>query len=135
MSPCDRIMPGEKRLTESHRSVHQKKYDVASFTAMLKAWYAFRIEYLVALFFVKISILAFYRRLSPARWFQLAIKIMAGFVTAFTLSLVLVTVRALRRTHSQTRMFLLFYADAVRKTWKGLCVSQRPKARVGTHVP
>ena len=58
----------------------------------LKVWYAFEIEYVVAVFFVKISILAFYRRLSPAPRFQLAIKIVIGVITAFTVTMVFVNV-------------------------------------------
>ena len=84
-------------------SVHQKKYDPGMFTGQLKAWFAYRIEYFTALFFVKISILAFYRRLTPAPEFQLAIKVVAAVVATFTMSMVLVIVRALCKTLPQAR--------------------------------
>ena len=61
----------------------------------LKTWTVYNIEYLVTLFFVKISILAFYRRLSPAQGFQRAIKIVAGVVTVFSLIMVFVYVKFL----------------------------------------
>ena len=71
----------------------------------MKVWYAFQIEYPFAVFLVKMSILAFYRRLSPAQRFQLAIKIVAGFVTAFTVAMVFVNVKALHK-HSGSLVLL-----------------------------
>ena len=88
------------------------------FTEQLKAWFAYRIEYFTALFFVKISILAFYRRLTPAPEFQLAIKVVAAVVATFTMSMVLVIVRALCKTLPGP--VDSFYANAVRETGKGL---------------
>lgn len=51
--------------------------------------------YLITLFFVKMSILAFYRRLSPAQGYHLAIKLTAGAVTVFTIAMVFVNVSLL----------------------------------------
>ncbi|PWW79825.1 hypothetical protein C7212DRAFT_157847, partial [Tuber magnatum] len=56
----------------------------------LKVWYVYQIVYLITLFFVKISILAFYRRLSPALGYQTAIKVVAGAVTVYTIAMVFV---------------------------------------------
>lgn len=61
----------------------------------LKVWYIYQMLYLITLFFVKMSILAFYRRLSPAQGYHLAIKITAGLVTVFTISMVFVNVSLL----------------------------------------
>ena len=58
----------------------------------MKVWYAFQIEYPVAVFLVKMSILAFYRRLSPVSRLQLAVKIMVGVVTVYTVTLLLLNV-------------------------------------------
>lgn len=58
----------------------------------MKVWYVYQLQYLIALFFVKISILAFYRRLSPARRYQTAIKVVAAAVTIYTIAMVLVNV-------------------------------------------
>ena len=52
----------------------------------------YQMEYLIAIFFVKMSILAFYRRLSPAPGFQLAIKIIAGAIIVYTVVAVFVNV-------------------------------------------
>ena len=71
----------------------------------LKTWNSYNIEYLVTLFFIKISILAFYRRLSPAQGLQLAIKIVAGVVTAFSLIMVFIYVMFLAK-HPRARWFL-----------------------------
>ncbi|CUS06728.1 unnamed protein product [Tuber aestivum] len=60
------------------------------FVKTLKVWYAYQIVYLIALFFVKISILAFYRRLSPAQGYQTAIKVVAAAVTVYTIAMVFV---------------------------------------------
>ncbi|RPB06159.1 hypothetical protein L873DRAFT_1839613 [Choiromyces venosus 120613-1] len=60
------------------------------FVKSLKAWYVYQLEYLITLFFVKISILAFYRRLSPAQGFQTAIKVVAISVTIYTTAMVFV---------------------------------------------
>jgi hypothetical protein len=59
---------------------------------MLKLWYAYQLQYLVTLFFIKISILAFYRRLSPVKGYQLAVRAVAGVVTAYTIVMVFVNV-------------------------------------------
>lgn len=58
-------------------------------------WYIYQMLYLITLFFVKMSILAFYRRLSPAQGYHLAIKITAGAVTVFTIAMVFVNVSLL----------------------------------------
>ncbi|KAG0635769.1 hypothetical protein HOY80DRAFT_910196 [Tuber brumale] len=60
------------------------------FVKTLKVWYVYQLEYLITLFFVKISILAFYRRLSPAQGYQTAIKVVAVAVTIYTIAMVLV---------------------------------------------
>ncbi|KAH8150901.1 uncharacterized protein LAJ45_05083 [Morchella importuna] len=60
------------------------------FVGTLKVWYIYQMLYLITLFFVKMSILAFYRRLSPAQGYHLAIKITAGAVTVFTIAMVFV---------------------------------------------
>lgn len=46
----------------------------------------------MTLFYVKFSILAFYRRLSPAPGYQLALQITGAFVAVFTVVMILVTV-------------------------------------------
>ena len=89
----------------------------------LKTWYAFQIQYLLTLFFVKISILAFYRRLSPAKGFQIAIKIVAGFVTVFTVTMVSASVKVPRKTLGLVDPL---YADAVRKSGKSFPCSKLP---------
>lgn len=50
--------------------------------------------YLATLFYVKISILAFYRRLSPARGYQIALKLCGTAVALYTVGMILVNVSA-----------------------------------------
>jgi len=71
---------------------HMKElpFTPAFFVKTLKVWYVYQLEYLITLFFVKISILAFYRRLSPERRYQTAIKVVAAAVTIYTIAMVLV---------------------------------------------
>ena len=66
--------------------------DAAKFVGAMKVWYVFQIEYPVAVFLAKMSILAFYQRLSPVSRLQLATKIVAGVVTVYTVTLVLLNV-------------------------------------------
>ena len=72
-----------------------------------KSWYAYNIQYLIAVFFVKISILAFYQRLSHGLGFQLAIKIVAGIIMTFTVSLLFAYVIVLRKTNSLSIRFFM----------------------------
>lgn len=62
------------------------------YVGTLKVWYIYNILYLLTLFYVKFSILAFYRRLSPSRGYQLALKITGGLVAVYTVTMLLVTV-------------------------------------------
>lgn len=78
----------------------------------LEYWYSFQIIYPVVLFMVKMSILALYHRLFPSKQFRMAVRIailsesnaqsltansqiyvVAGFITAITLTSVFVHVR------------------------------------------
>lgn len=58
----------------------------------LKVWYIYNILYLLTLFYVKFSILAYYRWLSPSRGYQLALKITGGLVVVYTITMLLFTV-------------------------------------------
>ncbi|RPB15314.1 hypothetical protein P167DRAFT_533503, partial [Morchella conica CCBAS932] len=58
----------------------------------LKLWYVYQIQYLLVLFFLKASILSFYRRLSPARGYQMAIYIVSGVIVAYTFAMFFVNV-------------------------------------------
>jgi hypothetical protein len=60
------------------------------FVGTLKAWYIYQILYLITLFFIKMSILTFYRRLSPAYGYHLAIKIIAVIVSVYTVAMIFV---------------------------------------------
>ncbi|CAZ85477.1 unnamed protein product [Tuber melanosporum] len=59
---------------------------------MLKLWYVYQLQYLVTLFFIKASILSFYRRLSRERTYQISIWIVSGIVVVFTLAMLFVNV-------------------------------------------
>lgn len=62
------------------------------FIGTLKVWYVYNMMYLAALFYVKVSILAFYRRLSPAWGYQLALKLCCAAVAFYTVGMILVNV-------------------------------------------
>lgn len=64
------------------------------FIGTLKVWYIYNMMYLATLFYVKISILAFYRRLSPARGYQIALKLCCAAVALYTVGMILVNVSA-----------------------------------------
>lgn len=64
------------------------------FIGTLKVWYIYNMMYLATLFYVKISILAFYRRLSPARGYQIALKLCCTAVALYTVGMILVNVSA-----------------------------------------
>lgn len=57
----------------------------------LRVWYVYQILYLLTLFFVKISILAFYCRISPSR-VHMPIKITGVIVTIYTVAMIFVNV-------------------------------------------
>ncbi|KAI5842478.1 hypothetical protein DFP73DRAFT_553761 [Morchella snyderi] len=58
----------------------------------LKLWYVYQIQYLLVLFFLKASILSFYRRLSPARGYQIVIYIVSGVIVTYTFAMFFVNV-------------------------------------------
>ncbi|KAK9474430.1 uncharacterized protein V1510DRAFT_412204 [Dipodascopsis tothii] len=59
---------------------------VSTLSPRLKYGYIMSIVYLSTLWIIKISILLFYRRLSPARSFHIMCYIMVGFVSAYSLA-------------------------------------------------
>ena len=59
------------------------------FVVTLKVWFIYQLMYPISLFFVKLSVLAFYRRLSPNKTYQRAIWITGGIVTLYTIIMVL----------------------------------------------
>lgn len=58
----------------------------------LKLWYAYQMQYLLALGFIKFSLLAFYHRLTNERKYRMAIYTTAIVVGVYTLVMVLVNV-------------------------------------------
>lgn len=62
------------------------------FVSTLKVWFLYNITYIATLFYVKSSILAFYRRLSPAQGYQMALKVTGALVTFYTVGMILVNV-------------------------------------------
>ena len=60
------------------------------FVVALKAWYIYQLMYLIALLWVKLSVLAFYRRLSPNGKYQVAILLTGGFIMAYTIIMVFI---------------------------------------------
>lgn len=62
-----------------------------SMTMALKVWYVYQMLYLLTLFFVKISILAFYCRISPSR-VHMPVKITGVIVTVYTVAMIFVNV-------------------------------------------
>ncbi|KAF8435858.1 hypothetical protein BGX38DRAFT_1274844 [Terfezia claveryi] len=62
---------------------------LAQFVVTLKVWYIYQLMYPISLFFVKLSVLAFYHRLSPNKTYQRAIWITGGIVTLYTIVMVL----------------------------------------------
>lgn len=65
---------------------------LGNYISTLKVWYSYNILYLFTLFYVKISIIAFYRRLSPSQGYQIALKITAVFVAVYTVAMALTIV-------------------------------------------
>ncbi|KAI5803489.1 hypothetical protein DFH27DRAFT_50513 [Peziza echinospora] len=63
---------------------------IAGFISTLKVWYAYQLMYLVCLFWVKISVLAFYLRLSPNKKYHMSIYIVGGVVFVYTVIMVFV---------------------------------------------
>lgn len=60
-------------------------------TLALKVWYVYQMLYLATLFFVKISILVFYCRISPSH-VHMSIKITGVIVTVYTVAMIFVNV-------------------------------------------
>lgn len=58
---------------------------------VLKVWYVYQMLYLLTLFFVKISILVFYCRISPLR-VRMPVKITGVIVTVYTVAMIFVNV-------------------------------------------
>lgn len=61
---------------------------MATFTVTLKVWFIYQLMYPISLFFVKMSVLAFYRRLSPNKMYQRAIYLTGGIVALYTVIMV-----------------------------------------------
>lgn len=78
-----------------------------AFTELLKAWYIYQLIYLVTLWFIKVSILYFYKRLSPKRSYQIAIKVVAVVVTLYTIAMLLVNVSITLAPQDPARMHSL----------------------------
>lgn len=70
-----------------------------SMSAALKVWYIYQMQYLLTLFFVKISILVFYSRISPSQLqgfrVNTPVKITGVIVTIYTIAMILVNVSEL----------------------------------------
>lgn len=62
---------------------------LAGFIVTLKVWFIYQLMYPISLFFVKLSVLAFYRRLSPNKTYQRAIWATGGVITLYTIIMVL----------------------------------------------
>lgn len=62
---------------------------LAQFVVTLKVWYIYQLMYPISLFFVKFSVLAFYRRLSPNQLYQRAIWVTGSVVALYTVVMVL----------------------------------------------
>lgn len=62
----------------------------------LKVWYIYQMQYLLTLFFIKLSILVFYSRISPSqsKGFRVntPVKITGVIVTIYTVVMILVNV-------------------------------------------
>ncbi|RPB03286.1 hypothetical protein L873DRAFT_1826348 [Choiromyces venosus 120613-1] len=56
----------------------------------LKLWYVYQLQYLLTLFFIKASILSFYRRISPKRSYQISVWIVSGIVVAYTVAMLFI---------------------------------------------
>lgn len=97
------------------------------YVGTLKVWYIYNIFYLLTLFYVKFSILAFYRRLSPAPEYQLALQVTGGFVAAFTVVMILVTVSWIPAPHQPANEL------TGRKTGSGM--PKRPPPQLVPEVP
>ncbi|KAF8053884.1 hypothetical protein FPV67DRAFT_1443036 [Lyophyllum atratum] len=58
----------------------------------LKLWYAYQLQYLLVLYFVKASILCFYYRLSPKRLYRWSVYALGGIITVYTTAMFFVNV-------------------------------------------
>ncbi|KAK6535647.1 hypothetical protein TWF694_002102 [Orbilia ellipsospora] len=71
---------------------HIAIFDYSRITEFLKYWYAYQVIYPIVLFPTKLSILAFYKGISPQSKYQVAVWITTGLVVAYTVSVFFVYV-------------------------------------------
>ncbi|KAF3222545.1 hypothetical protein TWF192_001573 [Orbilia oligospora] len=54
----------------------------------LRYWFAYQILYPLVLLFIKLSILAFYIKISPQRWYQITVYVVGTFVIAWSITFI-----------------------------------------------
>lgn len=69
---------------------NQRLKVMSEFVTAMKVWYIYQLMYLIALLWVKLSVLTFYRRLSQNWRYQVAILLTGGFVTTYTIIMVFI---------------------------------------------
>ncbi|KAA8911393.1 hypothetical protein FN846DRAFT_792269 [Sphaerosporella brunnea] len=58
----------------------------------LKLWYAYQLQYLLVLYFVKMSILCFYSRLSPKKGYRWCVYGLGVIITTYTIAMLFVNI-------------------------------------------
>ncbi|KAF3910222.1 hypothetical protein ABW21_db0203180 [Orbilia brochopaga] len=67
---------------------HINTVTIDEFLPTLRYWFAYQIIYPIVLLFIKLSILSFYRRISPQRWYRYSVNGVIAFVVAWTFTVV-----------------------------------------------